>query len=68
MEKRIISTGLLEEDSRIESSLRPISLDEYIGQDKIKDNIKVYIEAANKEKKVLIMCFFTALRGLERPH
>ena len=30
MEKRIISTGLLEEDSRIESSLRPISLDEYI--------------------------------------
>ena len=41
MEKRIISTGLLEEDARIEGSLRPISLDDYIGQDKIKDNINL---------------------------
>jgi len=64
MEKRIISTGLLEEDSRIESSLRPISLDEYIGQDKIKDNIKVYIEAAKKRKESLDHVLFYGPPGL----
>ena len=64
MEKRIISTGLLEEDSRIESSLRPISLDEYIGQDKIKDNIKVYIEAAKQRKESLDHVLFYGPPGL----
>lgn len=64
MEKRIISMGLLEEDSRIESSLRPISLDEYIGQDKIKDNIKVYIEAAKQRKESLDHVLFYGPPGL----
>lgn len=64
MEKRIISTGLLEEDSRIESSLRPISLDEYIGQDKIKDNIRVYIEAAKQRKESLDHVLFYGPPGL----
>ena len=64
MEKRIISTGLLEEDRRIESSLRPISLDEYIGQDKIKDNIKVYIEAAKQRKESLDHVLFYGPPGL----
>jgi len=64
MEKRIISTGLLEEDSRIEGSLRPISLDEYIGQDKIKDNIKVYIEAAKQRKESLDHVLFYGPPGL----
>lgn len=64
MEKRIISTGLFEEDSRIESSLRPISLDEYIGQDKIKDNIKVYIEAAKQRKESLDHVLFYGPPGL----
>ena len=64
MEKRIISTGLLEEDSRIESSLRPISLDDYIGQDKIKDNIKVYIEAAKQRKESLDHVLFYGPPGL----
>lgn len=64
MEKRIISTQLLEEDARIEGSLRPISLDEYIGQDKIKDNIKVYIEAAKQRKESLDHVLFYGPPGL----
>lgn len=64
MEKRMISTQLLEEDSRIESSLRPISLDDYIGQDKIKDNIKVYIEAAKQRKESLDHVLFYGPPGL----
>ena len=46
MEKRVISTQLQEEDYKIESSLRPQRLEDYIGQEKIKSNMKVYIEAA----------------------
>ena len=64
MEKRIISTGLLEEDSRIESSLRPISLYEYIGQEKIKENIKVYIEAAKLRRESLDHVLFYGPPGL----
>lgn len=46
MEKRIISTEYIEEDHRIENSLRPKLLSEYIGQEKAKETLKVYIEAA----------------------
>lgn len=45
LERRIISTQIQEED-KIESSLRPQFLDSYVGQEKIKENLKVYIEAA----------------------
>ena len=48
MEKRVISTELAEEDIKIESNLRPLSLDDYIGQDKVKRNLKVYIQAARE--------------------
>ena len=40
MEKRVISTQLQEEDYKIESSLRPQRLEDYIGQEKIKSNIQ----------------------------
>lgn len=46
MERRIISSDLQLEDNEIESSIRPISLEEYIGQSAIKENIKIFIEAA----------------------
>ena len=46
MEKRVISTKLQDEDIKIEKSLRPMYFDDYIGQKKIKDNLKIYIEAA----------------------
>ena len=43
MEKRIISTEILTEDAKIENSLRPLKLDDYVGQEKVKRNLKVYI-------------------------
>lgn len=43
---RVIETNITEEDIRIEGSLRPQRLDDYIGQKKAKENLKVYIEAA----------------------
>lgn len=46
MEKRVITTSLRDEDIEIESRLRPQAFDSYIGQSKVKENMKVYIEAA----------------------
>ncbi|MCH5252873.1 MAG: Holliday junction branch migration DNA helicase RuvB [Lachnospiraceae bacterium] len=46
MEKRVISTDIMEEDYKIENSLRPKFLTDYIGQEKAKENLKIYIEAA----------------------
>lgn len=53
MEKRIITTDVTEEDFSIEGSLRPKTLDEYIGQDKIKKTLKIYIEAAKQRRDSL---------------
>jgi len=46
MDKRIITTAIIDEDVKVEGSLRPQSLSEYIGQEKTKSNLKIYIEAA----------------------
>lgn len=46
MERRLITTEFTEEDQKIENSLRPQSLEEYIGQQKARETLKVYIEAA----------------------
>ena len=46
MAKRIITTENLEEDVKIESHLRPTLLKDYIGQEKAKETLKIYIEAA----------------------
>lgn len=53
MEKRVISTELLEEDYKNENSLRPRFLNDYIGQKKAKENMKVYIEAAKARGEAL---------------
>ena len=53
MEKRIISTEFISEDYRIENSLRPKLLCEYIGQNKAKEALKVYIEAAKLRNEPL---------------
>lgn len=53
MSKRVISTELIEEEGRIENSLRPKLLSEYIGQVKAKETLKVYIEAAKKRNEPL---------------
>ena len=53
MENRIISTNLLPEDEASENSLRPKSLDEYVGQKKVRDNLNVYMKAAKKRGEAL---------------
>lgn len=53
MKKRVISTELMEEDYKVENSLRPKFLSDYIGQEKAKGNLKVYIEAARARKEAL---------------
>ncbi|MDE7404056.1 MAG: Holliday junction branch migration DNA helicase RuvB, partial [Lachnospiraceae bacterium] len=53
MAKRMIETNLQEEDIRIEGSLRPQKLNDYIGQSKIKDSLKIYIEAAKQRNDSL---------------
>ncbi len=53
MKKRIITTENTSEDEVIEKSLRPRSFDEYIGQGKVKDNLKVFVEAAKKRHEPL---------------
>ncbi|MBQ1244727.1 MAG: Holliday junction branch migration DNA helicase RuvB [Clostridia bacterium] len=45
-ENRIVSSEYVQSDNEIENSLRPKTLDEYIGQEKVKDNLKIYIESA----------------------
>ena len=66
MEKRIITTDITEEDIQAEGSLRPQSLDEYIGQEKTKENLKIYIEAAKQRNDLWTTCCFTALPAWER--
>lgn len=53
MEKRVISTDIMEEDYKIENSLRPRLLVDYIGQGKAKANLKIYIEAAKARGEAL---------------
>lgn len=53
MAKRIIQTEATIEDEALEKNLRPTSLNEYIGQDKLKKNLKVFIEAAKKRHEPL---------------
>ena len=51
-------------EERLENSLRPQNLDEYIGQTKVKENMKIYIEAAKKRGEPLDHCLFYGPPGL----
>lgn len=64
MEERVISTQIQEEDIKIEKNLRPQTLEDYIGQAKTKENLKVYIEAAKLRKEALDHVLFFGPPGL----
>lgn len=64
MEKRVISTQVQEEDMQTEFSLRPMSLEEYVGQEKIKSTLRVYIEAACQRQEPLDHVLFYGPPGL----
>ncbi len=52
-EERIICPGLESSDKEIETSLRPRVLDDYVGQEKVKENLKIFIEAAKQRNEPL---------------
>ncbi|NLL75990.1 MAG: Holliday junction branch migration DNA helicase RuvB [Clostridiales bacterium] len=64
MARRMIETNLTEEDIKIEGSLRPRCLDGYIGQAKVKENLKVYIDAAKLRNDSLDHVLFYGPPGL----
>ena len=53
LDNRLIGAGYAAEDDGIELSLRPRTLDEYIGQDKVKENLRVFMQAAKKRGEPL---------------
>lgn len=64
MAKRMIETNLTEEDVKIEGSLRPQVLEDYIGQSKVKQTLKIYIEAARQRGDALDHVLFYGPPGL----
>ena len=64
MAGRMIQTDITREDEKIEGSLRPQTLDDYIGQSKIKENLRVYIEAARQRGDALDHVLFYGPPGL----
>ena len=64
MERRVIETGLMEEDVKLEGSLRPQYLKDYIGQEKAKESLKIYIEAAKQRQDALDHVLFYGPPGL----
>lgn len=64
MGNRIIATDVTEEDFSLEGNLRPQSLDEYIGQEKTKNTLKIYIEAAKQRHDPLDHVLFYGPPGL----
>ena len=66
MEENLIIRPEIEngQEERLENTLRPQSFDEYIGQSKVKENMKIYIEAAKKRGEPLDHCLFYGPPGL----
>ena len=64
-EERVISPMLEgSNEEKMENSLRPKTLDEYIGQDKVKENMRIYIESAKKRNEPLDHCLLYGPPGL----
>ena len=64
-DERIISPEILDSDEE-NISIRPKSFDEYIGQDRVKANMNVYVRAAKSAGTPWIMCSFTDRLAWER--
>lgn len=64
MASRTLNTEAIEEDRRIENSLRPLLLKDYLGQEKVKTNLNVYIEAARQRGEALDHVLFFGPPGL----
>ncbi|MDR2772022.1 MAG: Holliday junction branch migration DNA helicase RuvB [Elusimicrobiota bacterium] len=63
-DNRILEAAKIMEEEKVENSLRPQTLNDFVGQNKLKANLKVFIEAAKKRKEALDHCLFYAPPGL----
>ena len=64
MPDRLLTSQLNDDDRGFEASLRPTTFDEYVGQTRLKENLKVYIEAARRRQDVLDHVIFYGPPGL----
>lgn len=64
MKKRIMTAEMAVEEAKIETSLRPLSLEEYIGQEKAKEHLRIYIDAAKARGEALDHVLFYGPPGL----
>ena len=64
MERRVINTDETVEDRQLEPKIRPQTLDDYIGQSKLKEMLKIYIQAAKNRGEALDHCLFYGPPGL----
>lgn len=64
MKKRIMTAEMAVEDAKVETSLRPLSLNEYIGQEKAKEHLRIYIDAAKARGESLDHVLFYGPPGL----
>ncbi len=64
MDERIIGPEKNVEDLNLDLALRPTSFDEYVGQDRVKDNLKVFIQAARERGEALDHVLFSGPPGL----
>ena len=62
--RRILTTGLREEDRELEPKLRPATLESYIGQESVKENMRVFIQAAKQRKEALDHVLLSGPPGL----
>ena len=61
---RLINSSLINEDQEVENTLRPQSIDEYVGQDKVKANLNVFVSAAKERHEALDHCLLYGPPGL----
>lgn len=64
MKKKILNVNSSSDDRKDDAKLRPHTLDEYIGQEKLKEQLRIYISAAKKRKDTLDHCLFYGPPGL----
>ena len=60
-EERLVTSTALEEESDVENVLRPKSMDAYVGQDKVKDSLAVFISAAKKRNDAIVKTDFISM-------
>ena len=68
MEERMITPRLIEDDHEVEYSLRPRTLSEYIGQDQVKENLHIFIQAAKMRQEALDHVLLYGPPGLGQNH